>query len=206
MDTAALPLSEGEPSRADLDAAARAASDAYYKVLAGSVDYSASTAEGLAAALLNIHRSMTSLGPAMASVPTPTSAAVAGAIQSTENLWRSIAEEWGLLSSSEVARLLGAKTSNRGYASDLRRAGRILGVKRGQAYRYPGFQFDHRTGKILTIIPTLIAESHRVGVDDEDLVFWLCTPSGYFGGERPVDHLNADDLLEKLRDSESIEW
>ncbi|MFD1211581.1 hypothetical protein ACFQ36_05950 [Arthrobacter sp. GCM10027362] len=155
----------------------------------------------------NVRCSMAALGPAMAAVRLPASPALAGAIQATENLWRSIREEWGLPGSQEVSRLLGAKTANRSYASDQRLAGKIIGIRRGQAYAYPGFQFDRRTGRVLAVIPRLIAAAREIGLDDEDLVFWLCSPSGYFGGDRPVDHLGEpDQVLEKLRLSETVEW
>ncbi|HEX2247808.1 MAG TPA: hypothetical protein VHH13_09690, partial [Arthrobacter sp.] len=194
----------------DLKAAARAAAEAYRNALKGlnGLDETfTSASSGLALALVQVHKSVAALGPAMAAVDVPTSSALAASIQSTENLWRAIRDEWGLLSSSDVAHLLGAKTANRSYASDQRKAGRILGVKRGQAYAYPGFQFDHRAGKVLPVVPRLIAEARAIGLDDEDLVFWLCTQSGYFGGVRPVDRLgDQDDLIEKLRLSESVEW
>ena len=131
----------------------------------------------------------------------------AAAIQSTENLWRAISDEWGLLSSSDVATLLGANSATPSYASEQRKAGRLLGVKRGQAYAYPGFQFDRKAREVLPAVPRLIAEARAMGMDDEDLIFWLCTRSRYFGGDRPVDHLgDQEDLLEQLRLSGSVDW
>jgi len=114
--------------------------------------------------------------------------------ETTEEFWHRVQEEWGLLRTAEVALLLGVGTA------DEKIGGRIIGVKRGWKQAYPGFQFDLKTGSILAVIPPLVALAREISMDDEDLVFWLCTPSGYFGGDRPVDHLDAqDELLEKLR-------
>jgi hypothetical protein len=45
-----------------------------------------------------------------------------------------------------------------------------------------------------------------VGWDDEDLVLWLCTPSRYFEGDRPVDHLDDEDLIAKANAAATIRW
>lgn len=99
------------------------------------------------------------------------------AIQSTEDLWRAGSDEWGLLNSFDVAPLLGANNANPNYVSDERKAGRLPGVKRGHTYAYPSFQFDRQAREVLHSVPRLIAEARAIGLDDEDLIFWLCTRS-----------------------------
>ncbi len=157
--------------------------------------------------LVNMRRSVDALGPAMAALKTPTSPALASGIQATENLWAAIDEAWGLLGSVEVAELLGSRGTNRSFASSMRKSGKIIGVERGNAYVYPGFQFDRRAGRVLPVVRELIAAAREIVLDDEDLVYWLCTPSGYFGDDPPALHLTDDaEIVDKLKQSESIEW
>ncbi|WP_268243640.1 hypothetical protein [Arthrobacter sp. AQ5-05] len=44
-------------------------------------------------------------------------------------------------------------------------------------------------------------------MDDEDLVFWLCSPSRYFDDDLAVEHLLDDPrIVEKFVAGESISW
>lgn len=45
-----------------------------------------------------------------------------------------------------------------------------------------------------------------VGRDHDDLVFWLASPSRYFDGDRPMDHLDDADLVDKGRQKAMVEW
>lgn len=169
-----------------------------------------STAGGTArllADVVNMERSVSALGPAIAALDIETSPPLASAIQATENLWSWIDRQWGLLRSTDVAELLGAKTSNRSYASSLRKKGKLIGVGRANAYVYPGFQFDRQTGTVHDVIPLLIGAARDQQLDDEDLVFWLCSPSRYFDDDLPVDHLLSDPgIVDKFVASESVSW
>ncbi|NVM96112.1 hypothetical protein [Arthrobacter wenxiniae] len=157
--------------------------------------------------LVNMERSVSALGPAIAALEVETSPPLASAIQATENLWTTIERRWGLLGSTDVAKLLGAKTSNRSLASSLRKKGQLIGVERTNAFLYPGFQFDRTAGAVHAAIPELIKAARANEIDDEDLVFWLCTPSRYFDDGLPVDHLLDDpSIVQKLVDSETISW
>lgn len=133
--------------------------------------------------------------------------ATARAAQATENVWREIADEFGLLKSSEVGELLGASKSNREFASIRRNRGELLGVVRNNGYLYPGFQFDRSTGAIRSWVKPLLelAGEHSMGA--ADVLFWMMSPTTYFGGDRPADHTNdGDQLLDVARRSWSIEW
>lgn len=147
-----------------------------------------------------------SLGPAMTSFKGTTSPQLARATQATANVWKDIEAEYGMLTSMDVARLIGSEKSSRSLAADRRAAGKLIGIKRGNKYVYPGFQFDRRSRKVLSAIPSLIAMYAEVGWDEEDLVSWLVSPSGYFQGDRPVDHLDDVDLVDKGRQSATVQW
>lgn len=161
----------------------------------------------LLADVVNMEQSVSALGPAIAALDVETSPPLASAIQATENLWTSIARRWGLLRSTDVAELLGAKSSNRSFASGLRKKGKIIGVERTNAYLYPGFQFDRTSGTVHDVVPRLISAARAQEMDDEDLVFWLCSPSRYFDDDLPVEHLLDDPrIVEKFVAGESISW
>lgn len=131
---------------------------------------------------------------------------LARAVQASENVWKDIERKYGMLTSMDVALLIGSKNSSRSIAADKRAAGELIGVQRGNRYVYPGFQFDRESGKTHPHIPGLIAVAADVGWDHEDLVFWLVSPSEYFGGERPVDHLDDVDFVTKVQLAATVEW
>lgn len=157
--------------------------------------------------VIRLERSVSALGPAMAALDVETSPPLAAAIQATENIWTTIERRWGLLRSTDVAGVLGAKSNNRSFAAGLRKNGKIMGVERRNAYVYPGFQFDRRAGLVHAIIPELLGAARELQMDDEDLVFWLNSPSRYFDDGLPVEHLLTDpDLVGKFIAGESISW
>lgn len=146
------------------------------------------------------------LAAAMARAGRAVSPQTARALQATENAWRTIETTFGLLSSGQVARLLGRKVTDRSLVSRLRTGGRLLGVRRLNAYKYPGFQFDVH-GHIEPVVADLVGLAKRIGWKHEDVVLWLCAPSGYFAGGRPVDHLREPDvLLARAEDDFLTEW
>lgn len=132
---------------------------------------------------------LSSLSPAMAGAETAVSPQLARAAQATENSWRAIEDEFGLLTSTEAAERLGYR-GNRAWASAQRTAGKLLGVRRGGAYRYPGFQLEP---EVLPLIAELVALAHESDWSDESVVLWLCSPSSWMPEDRrPVEFLRKD--------------
>ncbi|MCW2135148.1 hypothetical protein [Arthrobacter sp. VKM Ac-2550] len=169
---------------------------------------SAALQDVLDGALVNLHRSMEAIRPALASLPLPVSPEVVAGMQSTENAWRAIESEFGMLTGSQVGELLGSRASGRSsYASDKRKAGQLIGVRRRNALVYPGFQFDQEAGRIREVVPGLIAVIREHGRTDEDLAQWLCDPSGYLDGDRPVDYLDEPErMLAAAEGHYGVEW
>jgi hypothetical protein len=122
------------------------------------------------------------------------------------NLWRRLETEFGLLTGREVAEILGAGPCNRGYAAAKRTARKVIGVRRGNAYLYPGFQFEH--GAILAVMPPLIQLSDANGWSLENLTAWMLSPSTSFRAEdRPVDHLQEPEaVLAAAKNAFEAEW
>ncbi|MGC0251230.1 hypothetical protein [Pseudactinotalea sp. Z1748] len=133
---------------------------------------------------------LASLAPALEALPTRVSPQIARAAQATENAWRDIEIEFGMLTSTEVAQRLGYGP-NRTWASNQRKAGRLVGVRRGGRYLYPGFQIAQ--GRVVPAMAGLLELAEEHTWSSESLVLWLCSPSGRFAeGQRPVDVLHGD--------------
>lgn len=147
------------------------------------------------------------LGAAMAALPDPISPELARSLQAQENWWRRIEANHEMLSSAEVAQLVG-KTPHRSYASHLRQKGWLLGFRRGSSYRYPKFQCDLRTRTVLPVVHDLLVIARGYGVPDKDLVMRLCAPSAYFEEQdEPVNHLrDPDSVLAAARDEFGAMW
>jgi hypothetical protein len=159
-------------------------------------------------AVANMRRSLAALGSAASAIDLPASPQMARGVQATENAWRAMDAEFGLLSGSEVARLLGSKArSAAGFAADRRKAGKLLGIRRRNAFVYPGFQFDLAAGAVLPVIPALLELVARYGKSPEGLAQWLCARTGQLGDERPVDHLHeVERVLEAAGNHYGVEW
>lgn len=143
--------------------------------------------------VLQLAGSVAALSPSLASKEGPAvSPQVAYALAEEEQDLRDIEEEFGWFDSGGVAEQMGKKR-NRTLASSLRAKGQLLGyARRGQqAVRYPRFQFDGKG--ILPVIPELIRVADENKVAHEDLLFWICAPTGMLEDDaRPVDILRTD--------------
>lgn len=172
-----------------------------------SADYRQSRTAEWESAFQSMHRSMDALGSAVAAVKLRASPQMARGIQATENAWRDMEDEFGLLSASEVAERMGSRSRSRnGYATDKRKAGKLLGIKRRNAYLYPGFQFD-RSANVLPVIPRLLTVAAEYGISHEGLAQWLCAPTGQLDDERPVDHLHEPERVAQAAVNHyGVEW
>lgn len=158
-------------------------------------------------AVVNAQRSLDALRPALASLPTAVTPELAQGAMATENAWRSMEREFGLLRAQDASKTLGSRAKGRStLAHDRRESGQLLGVRRGNAVLYPGFQFD-RNGDVHQVIPALIQLARQARRSDEDLAQWICLPSGYLDGDRPVDRMqDADAVLAAARGHFGVEW
>jgi len=134
--------------------------------------------------------------------------AIARAVRATENAWRAVESEFGLLSSSEVDTLLGARNGNRAYAADLRKRGELLAALRNNSYVFPGFQFDHNAGTVRDWVAPLLVLAERYEWDTADVILWMMSPTTYFEEEdRPVDHVDdAPRVVDVAEKAWGVEW
>lgn len=161
----------------------------------------------MTAAVQNLHRSVAALGVAAAAISVPVSPQMARGVQASENAWRRMEAEFGLLTGADVADLAGSRSRSRGsYAADRRRAGKLLAIKRRNAFVYPGFQFGP-DGVVLPAVTRLLELGRRLEVPAPDLAQWLCTPTGQLNGRRAVDLLDEPDVvLEAAENHYGVQW
>lgn len=139
--------------------------------------------------------------------PSVVDPAMARAVQATENAWRAVESEFGLLSSSEVDILLGARNADQAYAAELRKRGELLSTLRKNSYVFPGFQLDHNVGVVRDWVAPLLTLAERNERSAADVIMWMMSPTTYFDGNRPADHVNdAERLLDVAERAWSIEW
>lgn len=158
--------------------------------------------------LMALRQSIQSLGDAATHLKDPLSPPAARAVVAAERAWRSIEEEFGMLSSVEVAELMGARSGNRTFASHRRSAGKLLGVRRGNRYVYPGFQFDRATGVTLPVLEPLLKLANEAAWSPESVALWSCGPSRHLDDKRPVDALvgNPELVLEAAEKRMLPQW
>lgn len=132
-------------------------------------------------------------------------AGVTRSLQASEDRWRAMAKEYGLLNSRAVAALLGDSGTDRNRAGRLAKEGKIIGVKRGRGTLYPGFMFDH--GEVRPVIAEIAAIGRRNHWTDPHLLLWLASPNGYLEGRVPAQTMDArDKILEAARQDMAERW
>lgn len=158
-----------------------------HKIVRRARDRQAKAAVGTLAD--TIEQSLKAARIAAESVVPYVSMQMASGVQATENAWRGIAAEHGMLTSRQVAELLGSDAKNPSdFVADQRSKGKIIGVPRRNAMRYPGYQF--RNGEVLPSISRLIEVANQYEVPLPELAQWICIPTRQLGGDRPADHLD----------------
>jgi hypothetical protein len=148
--------------------------------------------DDLIAAHSRIRESARAVGDALSAVEVYTEPAVARAVQAEHNLYARIGAEFGMLSSADAGKRMGSRSSApRNLAAAAHRARSLVAVRRGNYLAYPGFQFGP-DGQPLAVIARLREVAEANGWSEAGLVQWLCAPTTYFDGDRPVDHLTED--------------
>jgi hypothetical protein len=105
-----------------------------------------------------------------------------------------LADEFGLLSSGDVAELAGSTASNRAATANRWSSGhKVFTVDVDGTQRFPAFQFDE-SGKPRPVIADLLA---AVGdrLTGWELALWFTSSNDWLGELRPVDVLDSDPEL-----------
>jgi|SRR5690625_518280 len=162
--------------------------------------------EQVAHDLEQTRRNVAALGSAIHAATLTASPSLARAVQAQQNMYDSMAAEFGLLTSAEAADRMGSRAvARRNAAAAARRAGKLVAVRRGRYLMYPGFQFD--SAGIRIVIAELVAIASEHDWDEISLITWLIAPTTYLDGQRPVDIIDEPDRLVVLaREAFGISW
>jgi hypothetical protein len=166
------------------------------------------TAEDLVVATRRVRESAQAVGAALASVAVYTEPAIARAVQAEQNLYARIEAEFGMLSSTEAGKRMGSRSrAPRNLATTAHRNNQLVAVRRGNHLAYPGFQF-RPDGQPLAVIGRLRETAEINEWSETGLVQWLCSPTTYFDGDRPVDHLteDSDRVVAVAADALAVSW
>lgn len=166
------------------------------------------TVDDLAVAVRRVRESAQAVGAALSSVAVYTEPAIARAVQAEQNLYARIDDEFGLLTSTEAGKRMGSRSrAPRNLAASAHRNNQLVAIRRGNHLVYPGFQFGP-DGQPLAIIKRLREIAEANDWSETGLVQWLCGPTTYFEGDRPVDHLTKDPdrVAAVAADDMAIEW
>lgn len=145
-------------------------------------------------------------------IPHPIPPAIARATQATENAWKSIEAESGLLPGSEVAAILGSRPTPgavRSLANDMRKRGALLAVQRLNRFLYPGCQFDAVTGQVKPWVAPCAELATEHGWSHESALLWLHRPTTYLPeGRRPIDVIDGNPqlVLDVAREAWEVAW
>ena len=102
-------------------------------------------------------------------------------------VWTSMEREDGLYTILEAAQRLGFGYGPNLRASQLTGEERVLAVKRGGHFMYPGFQFDVPGGRVIPSVKDVIRRGRGMGWTDEQIALWFYTSNSALQGKRPVD-------------------
>jgi hypothetical protein len=166
------------------------------------------TVEDLTVATQRVRESAQAVGAALASVAVYTEPAIARAVQAEQNLYTRIANEFGMLTSTEAGKRMGSRSrAPRNLAATAHRNNQLVAVRQGNYLAYPGFQFGP-DGQPLAVISRLRGIAAANDWSEAGLVQWLCSPTTYFDGDRPVDHLteNPDRVVAVAANALAVEW
>jgi hypothetical protein len=121
----------------------------------------------------------------------PTPAAVLQVRRNVEARKR-LLEEFGAVTSSELADLAGSTAGNRAAtANRWRQERRIFGVRHGDVVYYPGFQLGG-DGRPLPVVRDVLQTLEHFGLTDWETALWFTSATAALGGRRPVDLLHDD--------------
>jgi hypothetical protein len=121
----------------------------------------------------------------------------------TEQAWREIEAEFGLLTAEEVADRIGWSVDE---VQTAHRNGHILAVHRGGQFLFPGFQL--KTDGIHQAFARLRRAAAHLDVREASVLLWMISPTTWWTieGSRPVDHLDDPKVVAAFESRFGVEW
>jgi hypothetical protein len=125
----------------------------------------------------------------LAELPGPSTVRAA---HDTVEAWRELERRWGLLSPVEVVERNPTVSNASDHLGRLHDAGRVVRVRRGRGYRYPGYQFDGN-GQPIAALADVVVVLRRAGWSEPSIVLWFDSPNGRLVDDaRPAELLASD--------------
>lgn len=126
-----------------------------------------------------------------------TGPATVAQLAGVEHLWRHLISRYGAYGAADIARMRGAKPTNRSIATNLAKAHGLIGFSRGTAKVYPAFEFKGSDPH-----PQWPAVSHplvRAGWDGPDILLWMVSPHPALGGREPAALIDTGEVGTLIR-------
>ncbi|MCQ1950643.1 hypothetical protein NNX28_11995 [Arthrobacter sp. zg-Y859] len=134
--------------------------------------------------------------PASAPTPGPSRSPGTADTAGPETQWQAMEREDGLYTVAQIAQQLGFGGGPNSMARQLTGKGRILVVKRGEQFLYPGFQFDWGSERVLPTVKDVVRMGRQAGWADERIALWFYTSNRCLSHKRPVDvRANEEELI-----------
>lgn len=132
------------------------------------------------------------IAAAMEQQDAETGPATAAQLAAVEHLWRHLIHRYGVYNAADIARMRGAKPTNRSIASNLAKAHGLIGFPRGNAKVYPAFEFNgpHPHPQWLAVSQPLV----QAGWDSQDILLWMVSPHPALDGREPAGLIDSDDV------------
>jgi hypothetical protein len=124
-----------------------------------------------------------------AAIPTPSQALLARG--ESRQRW-SLLQEFGGLSSEEIADHLSRAKNRHAMANRLRTDGKIFSVPVRGRRVYPGFQFDSETFAPEPLVARVLAALPRAEMSEWETALWWVAADPHLQGRRPVDLMHTD--------------
>lgn len=122
----------------------------------------------------------------------------------TEIALQSIAASDGPLTMTEVAERLDVSEE---AVREMLAAGQLIGLEWKDELVFPGCQFWPDRDEVAAFVQPLVAAAADFDYSLRGLVFWLYSPTTYFGGARPVSFVDAPErVVEAFRAHAGVEW
>lgn len=124
-------------------------------------------------------------------VPVPSPAQVLQGQQNASARWE-LLQEFGGLSSTDIADLRSRAKNRHALASRWHREGKVFSVDHHGQRVFPGFQFDLETLTPRQVVGAVLAALPLDAMTDWEVALWWTADNGWLDGRRPVDLILED--------------
>ncbi|HEY5878092.1 MAG TPA: hypothetical protein VIU11_04235 [Nakamurella sp.] len=126
-----------------------------------------------------------------------TGPATAAQLAAVEHLWRHLISHYGAYGAADIARMRGAKPTNRSIATNLAKSHGLIGFPRGNAKVYPAFEF--KGSEPHPQWPAVSRPLIEAGWDGQDILLWMVSPHPALDGREPAALIDRAEVGALIR-------